>query len=194
MRVSFIIPTLHRTAYLHRCLDAIAEMTTPPAEVVVAMRASDSETREFLSSLGQFPFPVGHTECERTGVIASMQAALETTQSEIVALMDDDATPKPDWLDRVLGHFQADPKVAGVGGKDLIQDDPVMRARQPVRKKVGVFTWYGRGHGNHHRGCGGPREVHVLKGCNCAYDGRLLRSIGFDHRLRGEGAQVGCGS
>lgn len=30
----------------------------------------------------------------------------------------------------------------------------------------------------------------VLKGVNCAYRGALLRTVGFDARLRGQGAQV----
>jgi hypothetical protein len=84
-----------------------------------------------------------------------------------------------------------DPKVAGVGGRDLLQDHPEWRPKEPLAERVGIFTWYGRSIGNHHRGTGPARKVHVLKGCNCIYRGALLRRIGFDERLRGAGAQVG---
>jgi GT2 family glycosyltransferase len=77
-----------------------------------------------------------------------------------------------------------------VGGRDLLQDHPELRQNETLLTRVGLFTWYGRILGNHHRGGGTYREVDLVKGCNAAIRGPLLREIGFARLLRGKGAQV----
>jgi cellulose synthase/poly-beta-1,6-N-acetylglucosamine synthase-like glycosyltransferase len=52
---------------------------------------------------------------------------------------------------------------------------------------VGKVQWFGRAIGNHHLGVGGPREVDVLKGVNCAYRRTAIQNVGFDERLLGIG-------
>jgi hypothetical protein len=55
---------------------------------------------------------------------------------------------------------------------------------------VGKLQWFGRSIGNHHLGCGAPREVDFLKGANMAFRRSAIASLRFDNRLRGSGAQV----
>ncbi len=76
------------------------------------------------------------------------------------------------------------------GARDLLQDHPEMRVREPLVDQVGLIHWYGRLVGNHHRGGGEPRPVQVLRGSNCMFRGDFLRHACFEKGLRGKGAQV----
>ena len=188
---SVIIPTLNRVDYLRGCLEALGRQTLLPAEVVVATHMGDNATHEFLNGCNNLPYALRYTECEQAGVIANMQAAVDSTRHEVVALLDDDATPHTDWLELIERHFVADVELGGLGGRDHLKDDEDRRLKEDTTHRVGYYTWFGLGYGNHHRGCGAARRVHVVKGCNCAFRGPVLREIGFDYDLRGSGAQVG---
>ena len=184
MTISVLIPTYRRPQDLRRCLTALEAQTRMAEEVLVVVRDSDEETRAFLADFehrlpGLRVVPV----CV-PGVLAAMSAGLAQATGDIVALTDDDTAPYPDWLARIEAHFAAGPKVGGVGGRDWQPNDHRSR---PV---VGKIQWHGRVIGNHHLGVGEAREVDVLKGANCAYRAGPLKKIGFEARLRGEGAQA----
>jgi len=190
LSVAMVIPTYKRVLDLKRCLESIEQQYLRPDSVIVGTHSWDEESHAFLESY-RSTLDFRQTRADQKGFLANMQAALDTTSEDIVCFLDDDVALHPDWLQRVLAHFDADPRVGGVGGRDLLQDEPEKRGAEATTERVGIFTWYGRYHGNHHRGRGGAREVNCLKGCNCAYRGELIRRFGFDHRLRGRGAQVG---
>lgn len=189
-RVSVVVPTLRRPDHLKLCLASLVSQTYPIHEVLVGVRADDSISGSVIAEYAG-ALPVRPVEAVGVGVVGSMSSCVSTSSGDFVALVDDDVELPPDWLARCIDYFEKDSSLGGIGGRDLLQDMPEMRRRQARRRKVGIFTWYGRGHGNHHLGTGGSRYVHVLKGCNSIYVGDLLRDIGFDERLRGEGAQVG---
>ena len=46
-----------------------------------------------------------------------LNVGIGATIESIVAITDDDAEPRPDWLARLIGHF-AVKSVGGVGGRD----------------------------------------------------------------------------
>jgi len=182
--VSVLVPSWRRPDALARCLRALAAQTRAPIEVVVAARADDADTKRVVDALGpSFRVPLHRAVTAAPGVIAAMNAALSECRGEIVALTDDDAEPRTDWLERLEACF-ADPRVAGAGGRDW---QPLERGN---RETVGRVQWFGRVVGNHHLGAGPPRDVDVLKGVNCAFRAQLLRALGFDGRLAGSGAQM----
>jgi GT2 family glycosyltransferase len=182
--VSVIVPSWRRPDALARCLRALAAQTQPPIEVVVAARADDADTTRVVAALGPaYPVPLRRASTAEPGVIAAKNAALPECRGEVVALTDDDAEPGADWIERLRACF-ADPRVAGVGGRDW---QPLERGN---RETVGRVQWFGRVIGNHHLGAGPRRDVDVLKGVNCAFRAPLLRQLGFDDRLAGRGAQM----
>lgn len=183
MNITLIIPTYRRPEDLRRCLDALKRQERPADSILVTVRDGDGETALFLHSYDAAPLPLQVVRVGVPGVVAAMNAALAKADGDIVALTDDDTAPFPDWLRRIEAHFAADSQIGGVGGRDW---QPVERRD---RAAVGLVQWQGRVIGNHHLGCGPAREVHVLKGANCAYRAGPLKQIGFDTRLRGEGAQ-----
>jgi GT2 family glycosyltransferase len=183
---SLIVPTYRRTQSLERCLRAIAAQLQRPDEVVVGLRADDAESADAVEAMSRtFPVLLRGATTPEPGVVAAMNAALAACRAdaEIIALTDDDTEPRADWLERLVRCF-ADPRVGGAGGRDW---QPHERSDRAV---VGRVQWFGRIVGNHHLGAGPARDVDVLKGANCAYRAPLLRALGFDTRLAGDGAQL----
>jgi GT2 family glycosyltransferase len=113
-----------------------------------------------------------------------MEHGLSLATGRLVALTDDDAEPRPDWIARLVATFATDARIGAVGGRDW---QPRERGSA---ERVGRVQWFGRVVGRHHLGAGPARDVDVLKGVNCAFRAPLLRAVGFDARLRGSGAQM----
>lgn len=184
-RVSVIVPAYKRPESLARCLRALAAQTRVPDEVIVVTRTGDIVTATAARDVA-FPAAtrVEHVTVNAAGVIAAMQSGLERATGEYIALTDDDAEPRADWIALLAAALDADRALGGVGGRDW----------QPYERgdasEVGRVQWFGRVIGRHHLGAGPARDVDVLKGVNCCFRAAALRTAGFDSRLRGGGAQV----
>jgi GT2 family glycosyltransferase len=182
--ISVIVPSWRRPDDLARCLRAVAAQSAPPLEVIVGARAGDAATaRVVAADAAARGYPVRLATTSEPGVVAAMTTALAEVRGDIVALTDDDSEPRADWLARLAACLR-DPRVAAAGGRDW------QPAERGDRADVGRVQWFGRVIGNHHLGSGPARAVDVLKGVNLAVRTPLLRSVGFDPRLRGAGAQV----
>ena len=182
--VSVLVPSWRRPDALKRCLYALGRQTQAPFEVVVGLRANDTESTDCLDALGvTLPFPIRCAVTAEPGVIAAMNAALAECRGDIIALTDDDTEPHADWIERISMGFD-DAQIGGVGGRDW------QTKERTDRSDVGRVQWFGRVIGNHHLGAGPARAVDVLKGANAAYRAPLLRAVGFDTRLLGTGAQM----
>ncbi len=150
----------------------------------MVVRADDAASAAVVSAQ---PPPVRLARADRPGVIAAMNAGLDASTGEVIAMTDDDAEPHPDWLERICATFAQDSAIAAVGGRDWIYKEG--RLREGAERVVGTINWYGRTTGGHHLGVGPPRDVDILKGVNLSVRGELLRDIRFDERLRGVGTE-----
>lgn len=182
--ISVLIPTWRRPDDLRRCLLALGRQDRPADQVVVTVRGDDAETLALLDALSgdAAARAVERVIVEPGPLTAAMNAGLARTTGDLVALTDDDAEPRPDWLAKLELYFD-DATIGGVGGLDVQPNGP-----PPVygKRSVGCLSWYGRLSGNHHRGAGPARDVDVLKGVNCCFRGDELRGLGLDRRLRGK--------
>jgi GT2 family glycosyltransferase len=187
MRVSVVVPTYMRPQSLARCLDALERQQHPAAEILVAVRVEDTAGQEVVRARSQ---PVRLILVERPGVVAAMNAAIDASSGEVVALTDDDAVPHQDWLARMVAIYENDERgrVAAVGGRDWVHTKQG-RLIDDSAHTVGKVSWFGRVTGNHHLGVGPPRDVEVLKGVNLSVRGELLREVRIDERLRGVGTE-----
>lgn len=185
MNLSVLVPTYRRPAYLTKCLHALEQQMRSPYEVLVIVRDCDTETRELLQHCS-FGLPLRVLIVEEPGQVAALNAGLEQVRGDVVAITDDDAAPRPDWLRRIEKHFELDPDIAGVGGRDYLLDGQVYTDASVV----GKIQWFGRHIGNHHRGFGEARHVDVLKGANMSFRMSAIAGRRFDTRLWGAGAQI----
>jgi glycosyltransferase involved in cell wall biosynthesis len=187
--ITVIVPTFKRTADLDRCLAALERQTVQPAELLITFRDEDVETQAYLARRDRPCLAAKIILCEQPGVVYALNRALDEVRGEYFAFLDDDAVPREDWLARIVAHFEANPQLAGVGGKDYVfTGGRWLEGAEPV---VGIVTWYGAAIGNHHIGAGPPRYVQVLKGVNMAFRTAAFGDLRLDRRLRGKGAQVG---
>ena len=187
MTITAIVPTYRRPKDLERCLEALKQQTRPADEVLITVRDTDTETWTFLKTFHYAPLPLQAVTVKVPGVVAAMNAGLDVAKGELVAFTDDDAAPRPDWLERLEAYY-ADAGVGGVGGKDFIDEEN--QWQQVEKRVVGKVQWFGRVIGNHHFGVGEAREVEVLKGVNMSFRRSAIVPIRFDERMLGSGAQV----
>jgi cellulose synthase/poly-beta-1,6-N-acetylglucosamine synthase-like glycosyltransferase len=186
--ITALITTYRRPQSLVRCLEALKKQSRIPDEVLVVVRDADVGTWTSLERIERRPLILRMVTVWVPGSVAALNAGLEAAKGDIIAITDDDAAPRPDWLARIEAHLQNDPKLGGVGGRDWVHHGE--RVEDGARKVVGKVQWFGRVIGNHHLGVGGPREVDVLKGANCAYRRAALLRVGFDKRMLGTGTQL----
>jgi len=149
---------------------------------MVVRRVGDELTAACLA--GTLPLTPTVVLVDRPGVLAAMAAGLAAIHTPLVAFTDDDAVPRPDWVERLLEPFD-DPSIGAVGGRDAIGGDD--SEHPPSAESVGVVSKWGRLVGNHHIGLGPARDVDVLKGVNCMY---RRGAVAIPEDLRGSGAQV----
>jgi GT2 family glycosyltransferase len=184
LSTSVVLASWQRPAALLRCLDGLRAQALEPAEVVVAIRQEDSDSSAALSG---YTWPRVRTILVSSpGAVAARNAAIAASSADVIAFIDDDAVPRPDWTQRLVAHY-ADPRVGAVGGRDFVYHDGVLEeGEEPV---VGRVLPYGRFVGFHHLGHGAPREVDLLKGANMSVRAEALAGRGFDPELRGDGAE-----
>ena len=191
-KISVIVPSYRRPRDLERCLEALAAQSRPPDEILIVLRETDSPTQQLVARFqGKLRSLVAVPVVE-PGLIQAMNCGLANAKGDFIVFTDDDSEPEADWLERIERTFE-DERIGAVGGRDWLQlpDEPALFAPAEVTK-VGVLSWYGKQHGNHH--CplrGHARTVMFLKGVNMAYRTSALGKYRVDTRLRGTGAQVG---
>jgi cellulose synthase/poly-beta-1,6-N-acetylglucosamine synthase-like glycosyltransferase len=180
-----MIPTWARPEELDRCLGALEAQTHAPGQVVVVVREGDAASAAVVERRARGGAAVELVTVRTPGVASAYEAGRKVANNQVVAFTDDDSVPPPDWLARIVAHFE-DPRVGGVGGRDWIDsyDGPTVRSRA-----VGRIRWYGRRVGDHHRGEGPPARVDVLKGVNMAFRLAAAEGVPSERRLRGSGSQ-----
>lgn len=188
MNISVLVPTYRRPTDLIRCLQALADQTRSADEVLVVVRDTDEMTQQALADLDPLPLPLRLLPITQPGQVAALNLGIHAASGDVVAITDDDATPHPDWVERIEAHFAADDQVGGVGGRDWVYLGPTLL--DGASATVGKIQWFGRVIGNHHIGTGSARQVDVLKGANMSYRKAAIANLSFDERLRGQGAQV----
>jgi glycosyltransferase involved in cell wall biosynthesis len=189
MKVTVLVPTFRRPADLTRCLGALQRQSRAPDEVVVVARPDDSATHACLRDpavKGALRLSVALVEAP--GQVAALNRGLDAANGDVVAITDDDAAPRPDWLERIAAAFGNDPRLGALGGRDWVHEKG--RVLDGERPLVGKVQASGKIIGNHHLGVGGAREVDLLKGANMSYRRAAIGAIRFDARLRGAGAQA----
>jgi len=185
--VSVLIPSFGRPKRLLACLVGLAKQSVPPEEVIVVWQGDDFQTRDAISAArGTVPYRLVELHNPQPGIVPAENLGLDHATGEVIALIDDDAVPPPDWLKKHL-EFYRDPKVGAVGGPaDNWNIDGTPYPRRTV-EPVGRLTTFGRIHGNMHTQTlewrsRPPAAVDHLVGYNMS-----LRRLAFDHfeaRLR----------
>lgn len=185
--IGVLIPTYKRSADLLRCLTALKTQEQPPADVMLIVRSDDTATQDALRDYPAEGLPIRILLATVAGTVYAHNLGIEHCITDVLAMIDDDTEPQPQWLRVILQDFKADPFLGGLGGRDRCQENGVWQDGR--RDVVGKVQWFGRCIGNHHLGYGAIRECDILKGANMSYRAEALKVARCDPRLRGTGAQ-----
>ncbi|HWC49096.1 MAG TPA: glycosyltransferase, partial [Solirubrobacterales bacterium] len=172
-RVSVVVCTHNGAATLEECLEGVARLTYPDFETIVVCDGCTDDSAAIARRHGATVLETAHR-----GLSAARNAGALCAEGEIVAYLDDDAYPDPDWLHYVAAGLR-DRRHGGVGGPNIPPED--RRTADCVAAAPG-----------------GPihvlvsdREAEHVPGCNMAFRKQALEEIGgFDERFRVAGDDV----
>jgi cellulose synthase/poly-beta-1,6-N-acetylglucosamine synthase-like glycosyltransferase len=109
-----VICTRDRPDNLDHCLAALALVDYPNFDVLVVDNApSDSRSRDIAAR-----WNVRYLVESRPGLSFARNAGCRASTADVLAFLDDDSIPEPDWL-RALAAGFADPSVLAVTGRIL---------------------------------------------------------------------------
>lgn len=111
-RVSIIINTDGRAKSLASTLESLRQLDYENFEVCVVYGPTEDGTRELAEAWSD---RIKVARCPTRNLSRSRNIGLALSSGEIVAFLDDDAIPEPEWLNQVVEPFRA-PQVAVAGG------------------------------------------------------------------------------
>jgi GT2 family glycosyltransferase len=115
LRLSVVVCTHNRPDDLERCLEALGALADEP-EVIVVDSASRPTCRELVERHeDRIPGLLYLYEPE-PGLSRARNLGLAHASGEVVAFVDDDAAPRPDWSRQILAPFAGDAQIGCVGG------------------------------------------------------------------------------
>ena len=123
-KVSVVVPTLDRRAKILLCLGGLLRQTWREMEVIVVDDGSADDTPKELARFAadhpDFPLVIVRNETN-LGANAARNRGIAVAEGEIVAFLDDDCIPEPEWLEHLVPAF-ARPEVGATTG--MVHDVP----------------------------------------------------------------------
>lgn len=124
-RVSVVVPNVRLTARARACIASLQHQTYRNFDVYVVTDEPETCAVDGLA-----------VHCIASGAVgpnAKRRQAALASGADVIALLDDDAYPAPDWLAVLLPHF-ATAEVVAAGGPAITsaKDDPSQRASGAV--------------------------------------------------------------
>jgi glycosyltransferase involved in cell wall biosynthesis len=113
---SVIVPTHNRPEQLRRCLEGLSELDYPKDRLQVIIVDDDGGGGEAV--VEPMPRAFALVTTSRVGPAAARNAGVEHATGELLAFIDDDCRPHPDWLSRLAARYCEAPDEA-VGGRTV---------------------------------------------------------------------------
>ncbi len=172
--VSVVVCSYNGAATIRDTLEALSKISYPNVEVIFVNDGSTDETADIAGE-----YDVTLISTENQGLSNARNTGWQAAKGEIIAYIDDDAYPDPDWL-RYIAHTFMTTEYAGVGGPNVAPagDGPIADcvANAPGRPVQVLLT---------------DTEAEHIPGCNMAFRRSVLEAInGFDPRYRAAGDDV----
>jgi GT2 family glycosyltransferase len=179
MRVSVVINTCDRGPSLRQTLRALRHQTCTTFEVIVVNGPSADDTDAVLA---EFAGAVRVARCPDRHLARSRNVGIALASGEVVAFIDDDAIPEPDWLDALLAAYDAE-RVGAAGG--IVYDHTGLR----LQYRYAVCDRTGRPDFNAEPpfdayNLPGAEPFVYLQGTNCSFRRHCLVEVGgFDEEI-----------
>lgn len=184
MRVSVVICTYTYSLYEHArdAADAVIKQTYDNVELVLISDGSDLVCEEMHADYADRENVRIGCNNENRGLSFSRNHGIKLATGDVVAFVDDDAVPEPDWIENLVAAYECHDAIA-VGGKML----PIWVNKKPSFLPE-EFYWLV---GVTHRGYPDEEcEVRNTNGSNMSFKREVLEELdGFDENLGRKGEQ-----
>lgn len=137
MRVSVVICTYNRRDGLAETLECLKLQRYEDFEVVVVNGPSTDGTADYLATLTTTLKVVDNPAANLS---ISRNLGIHAAAGDVVAFIDDDALPEPNWLEQAIPFFE-DPDVAGVGGIVFDHSGMALQYRFSASSRYGAPTF-----------------------------------------------------
>lgn len=117
--ITVLVVTFRGREFLAECLDSLAAQTVP-CRVLVVDNASTDGTAGLLAA--SYPQIRVLRQERNTGFAGGLAAGLAEVRTRWTALLNDDATAAPDWLEQLASVAAREPGVAAVTSRMLLAD------------------------------------------------------------------------
>lgn len=121
--VSIVIPARNEAADIEATLEACLAIDHEPKEIIVADDSTD-ETPEVVARYADRGVRLLHRERNTNGCCGARNAGMRSARGEILVLMNADDRPRPDFLKRVLAHYDE-------GADFVVVESQVQNADEP---------------------------------------------------------------
>ena len=174
MKISSVICTCNRAAYLPQAIRSLAEqdMARDDYEIIVVDNRSTDSTKQIVSELMRDISNLRYVHEQKPGLSHARNRGLEEATASIVAFLDDDAIAVPGWLTAVFNAFSFQPRPVCVGGPV----EPWYEVPRPRWFPDAFIGCHQRHYGDMPRWCSYPAEQPV--GCNMAFLKERVTEIG----------------
>lgn len=108
-KVSVIIPTYNREKYISEAIDSVLNQTYKDYEIIVVDDGSTDKTKEVLTKYND---KIRYFYQENQGVSVARNKGIKESKGDYIAFLDADDMWLPQHLEKEIGAFETDSKVA----------------------------------------------------------------------------------
>lgn len=175
--VSIVVNTYNRANDLPNTLRSLAHLDYDRYEVVVVNGPSTDETGKILE---QWAHAVKIFDCPEANLSISRNVGIAAAAGDIVAFIDDDAIPHPQWIAKLVHHY-ADPKTGAVGGFTVDNTGDQFQCQKTICDRFGNAYFVSEYFDERALNKIGSPYFPSLLGTNSSFRRSLLQEIGgFD--------------
>jgi len=178
---SIIICTHNRGGKLQAFLKSLGEMDKGENlsyEIVIVDNNSTDRTKEIINGFTERTLlNITYVFEANQGLSYARNKGVQEARGDILAFTDDDCIPNKDWLINISKKFQADPLLAGIGGRVELYDKRdraiTIRTSQEISEFKSVDQLYS-----------------LIAGCNMAFRRTVFDEIGVFDPVFGAGTKL----
>ncbi|MCC7362935.1 MAG: glycosyltransferase family 2 protein [Dehalococcoidia bacterium] len=113
--ISVVVPTRNRPEHLREALEAVRAGALSAFELLVMDQSNGDDTRAVVESFDDER--LRWHRMPRNGACPARNLGAALARADLVAFLDDDCTPLPDWLERIDRAFSRDPDLQFIFGE-----------------------------------------------------------------------------
>lgn len=119
--MSVVIPNWNGKKFLKGCLDSLLEVNYAETEIIIVDNGSHDGSVEFLEE--NYPKVKLIKFAHNTGFSVAVNAGIENSTGEFVALLNNDTTVDANWLSEMVAAMRSHPEIGSTGCKMLAYDN-----------------------------------------------------------------------